>query len=145
MQTCLFASNQTYPAWDWIQVSYSSAFNFGSRRAMFAMNCNLAIHGSEVCFFCPCFAQSALQYVHEGIKPCSEFTAALPFNVCLRHNEGAEIPFGGRMLRLFCPCLTPSDRPSHPISPYHPKSHFLHIFSTFCLFSSHLSVIITGQ
>lgn len=57
MQTCLFASDQTYSDWDWIQFSYSSAFNFGSRRAMFAMNCNSAIHGSEVCFVFPCFAQ----------------------------------------------------------------------------------------
>lgn len=137
MQTCLFASDQTYPAWDWIQVSYSSAFNFGSRRATFAMNCNLAIHGSEVYCFFPCFAQRVLCSMYmraQGTKPCSEFMAALPFNVCLRHNEGAEIPFYGRMLRLFYPCLTPSDHPLHPISPYRPDSYFGHFFPILSLF-----------
>lgn len=69
------------------------------------------------------------------IKPCWGFMAALPFNVCLRHNEGAEIPFYGTVLQLFCPCLTPSDRAPHPISPYHPDSYFCHLFP-FCLFSS---------
>lgn len=149
MQTCLFASDQTSPAWDWIQVSYSSASNFGSHRATFAMNSNLSIHGSEVCFLFPCFAQRVLCSMYmrpQGIKPCSVFMAALHFNLCLRHNEWAEIPFYGMMLQLFCPCLTPSHQPPHPISPYHPGSYFCHFFPIWSLFRPQLlSTIVTGQ
>lgn len=67
----------------------------------------------------------------QDIKPSSEFMAALPFNVCLRHNKGAEIPFCGRMLRLFSLYLTPSDHPPHRISPYNPDSYFSHFFVSF--------------
>lgn len=66
IQTCLFASDQTCPAWDWIQVSYSSTFSFGSRRATFALNCNLAVHGSEVLLSPLLCTENALQGVRES-------------------------------------------------------------------------------
>lgn len=116
IQACLFASDQTCPAWDWIQVSYSSAFSFGSHRATFALNCNLAVHGSEVPLSPLLCTENAQQDVHESpgyqakLKACDIFT-----HLCIpRHNEGAEIAFCGMMLIVFCPHLTPFEHP-HPI------------------------------
>lgn len=96
------------------------------------------------CFFLPCFAQSALQDVHESpgyeakLKACGIFTQLyVP-----RHNEGAEIPFCGMMLIVFCPHLPPSDHP-HPIISLAPQFLFqpfpahLPIFSLFKTLVSH--------
>lgn len=79
----------------------------------------------------------------QGIKPSSEFMAALPFNVCLRHNEGAEIPFCGRMLRLFSPYLTPSDHPLHLIFLYNPDSYFSHFLPLLKPLVSHCHRAVT--
>lgn len=110
IQTCLFASDQTCPAWDWIQVSYSSAFSFGSRKAPFALNCNLAVCGSEVLLSPLLCTESTLQDVHESPGYQAKLKARGIFTrPCVpRHNEGAEIPFCGMMLILFCPHLTSS-------------------------------------
>lgn len=137
IQACLFASDQRCPAWDWIQVSYSSAFSFGSRRATFALNCNLTVHGSEVLLSPLLCTENALQDVHENsgyqakLKACGIFT-----HLCVpRHNEGAEIPFCG-MPTVFCLHLTPSDYP-HPIISLAPQ--FLFQPFSHCFFSFHTS------